>query len=148
MKKENNVVECGCEHGYGCGENGCTRPEGTECKNGMDCGECESCTDCDTCAVGCDEESLRFNFGVALNLMKDGLKVRRAGWNGKGMFIFLADSIEFHTDANLQCVSHLEGELVQPAIVMKTAENKFCVGWLANQTDMLAADWELYEEEV
>lgn len=144
MKEEKNVVECGCEHGYGCGENGCTRPEGTECKNGMDCGECESCTDCDTCAVGCDEEqSLRFNFGVALNLMKDGLKVRRAGWNGKGIFVALQRPDE-------------HSKMTSPYIYIDTtglqSDNpdapRSCVPWLASQTDMLAADWELYEEEV
>ena len=57
------------------------------------------------------------------------------------MFLFLAREIEFHTDADLSCVSHLQGELVLPAIVMKTAENQFCVGWLASQTDMLSEDW-------
>ena len=25
--------------------------------------------------------------------------------------------------------------------VMKTADNRYCIGWLASQTDMLAEDW-------
>lgn len=81
------------------------------------------------------------DFGTALMAMKTGMKVARKGWNGEGMFLFLADSIDFHTNADLSCVSHLEGDLVQPSIVMKTADNQFCVGWLASQTDMLALDW-------
>lgn len=81
------------------------------------------------------------DFGMALEAMKMGKKVARKGWNGKDMFLFLAEDIEFHTYADLSCVKHLEGELTQPAIVMKTAGDKFCVGWLASQTDMLAEDW-------
>jgi len=46
-----------------------------------------------------------------------------------------------HTEADLSCVSDLEGDLTLPAIVMKTADDRFCVGWLASQTDMLADDW-------
>ena len=81
------------------------------------------------------------SFGEALETLKDGLKVAREGWNGKGMFLFLATDISFATKANLSCVSHLKGELTLPSIVMKTADNRFVVGWLASQTDMLAEDW-------
>lgn len=81
------------------------------------------------------------NFGQALEAMKAGKKVARKGWNGDDMFLFLADDIELHTNADLSCVSHLEGRLILPSIVMKTAGNQFCVGWLASQTDMLSDDW-------
>ena len=82
-----------------------------------------------------------YSFGDAMNYLKAGKKVARKGWNGKNMFLFLADNIEFHTDADLSCVSNLEGDLTLPAIVMKTADDRFCVGWLASQTDMLSDDW-------
>ena len=36
-------------------------------------------------------------------------------------------------------------KLTLPAIVMKTADDRFCVGWLASQTDMLADDWKIVE---
>ena len=57
------------------------------------------------------------------------------------MFLFLAEIIEISTEADLSCVSNLEGDLTLPAIVLKTADNSFSVGWLASQTDMLADDW-------
>lgn len=82
-----------------------------------------------------------YSFGDAINFLKAGKKVARKGWNGKDMFLFLATDIEFHTKADLSCVSNLEGDLTLPAIVMKTADDRFCVGWLASQTDMLADDW-------
>lgn len=82
-----------------------------------------------------------YSFGDAMNFLKGGKKVARKGWNGKNMFLFLATDIEFHTEADLACVSNLEGDLTLPAIVMKTADDRFCVGWLASQTDMLSDDW-------
>ena len=85
------------------------------------------------------------SFGLAIEAMKKGKKVARRGWNGKGMFLFLGTDIELHTEADLSCVSNLEGDLALPSIVMKTADDHFCVGWLASQTDMLADDWEVVE---
>ena len=85
------------------------------------------------------------SFGLAIEAMKKGKKVARRGWNGKGMFLFLGTDIELHTEADLSCVSNLEGDLTLPSIVMKTADDHFCVGWLASQTDMLADDWEVVE---
>ena len=98
---------------------------------------------------GVFEEAYRptdcMSFGLAIEAMKKGKKVARRGWNGKGMFLFLGTGIELHTEADLSCVSDLEGDLTLPTIVMKTADDKFCVGWLASQTDMLADDWEVVE---
>lgn len=86
-----------------------------------------------------------FSFSVALDYIKEGKKVAREGWNGKGMFLFLADDIEFSTPADLSCVKDMEGDLTGQSIVLKTADNKFVVGWLASQTDMLADDWNIVE---
>lgn len=86
-----------------------------------------------------------FSFSVALDYLKQSKKVAREGWNGKGMFLFLADDIEFSTDADLTCVKDMEGDLTCPSIVLKTADDKFVVGWLASQTDMLADDWNIVE---
>lgn len=85
------------------------------------------------------------DFGSAIMNMKAGHKVARKGWNGNGMFLFLADNIDFDTTADLTCVKDLKGDLTCPSIVMKTANDKFVVGWLASQTDMLAEDWKIVE---
>ena len=85
------------------------------------------------------------DFGKAIEALKEGKKVARKGWNGKGMFLFLAETTDIKTQADLTCCEHMEGDLVLPSIVMKTADNHFVVGWLASQTDMLAEDWEVVE---
>lgn len=84
-------------------------------------------------------------FGLAIEAMKKGKKVARKGWNGKGMFLFLAETTDIATEADLSEYEHMKGELVLPSVVMKTADNYFCVGWLASQTDMLAEDWVIVE---
>ncbi len=81
-------------------------------------------------------------FGLAIEAAKKGYKIARAGWNGKGMYVFLADDVAFHTEAD---ISEFEGATggvtVLPVLVMRTAQGDMCPGWLASQTDMLAEDW-------
>ncbi len=85
-----------------------------------------------------------FTFGETIRNLKAGKKVARKGWNGEGTFLFLSDEIHFLTKANL---NKQDGESydVCPSIIMKTADNKCVVGWLASQTDMLATDWVIVE---
>ena len=82
------------------------------------------------------------NFGLALEAAKQGKKISRAGWNGKGQYVFLADDVEFHTDADL---AELEGDIeVSDILVIRTTRG-LQPGWLATQSDMLAEDWMIVE---
>lgn len=81
----------------------------------------------------------RLTFGGALEALKAGKKVARTGWNGKGMYLYLADG---------KLLTQEIGDGSYPftdSIVMKTADDRFCIGWLASQTDMLAEDWHIVE---
>ena len=86
------------------------------------------------------------NFGLALEAAKKGAKIVRRGWNGNGMYVFLAEVIEFHTDADLSEFEDQDVE-VGDVLVMRTAKGTFQPGWLASQTDMLADDWYIVDEE-
>ena len=79
-------------------------------------------------------------FGDALEALKDGERVARKGWNGKGMYVFLAHEADFVTDADISALDQLDVE-VHDMLVMKTAQDTFQPGWLASQADMLAEDW-------
>jgi hypothetical protein len=83
-------------------------------------------------------------FGLAIEAMKKGHKVCRKGWNGKGMFLFIGDDIEFHTKADLSDFQETAFGMCD-SIIMKTADDCFVIGWLASQTDMLAEDWMIVE---
>lgn len=82
------------------------------------------------------------NFGKAIEALKEGQRVAREGWNGKGMFLFLVAGSNFVVNREPLLSIMGEGVMVtyRPHIDMKDAEGKV-VPWLANQTDMLAEDW-------
>ena len=85
------------------------------------------------------------NFGEAINLLKQGYKMRRKGWNGKGMFIYLVNSSDVPSSA-LRGPAKACGEnkflvTINSHIDMKAADGSIVVGWLASQSDMLAEDW-------
>lgn len=87
------------------------------------------------------------NFGQALEHLKTAGRVRRAGWNGKGMWLLLVNPQGVDADRPwyfVAAVNFPDAHAVLPApwIGMKTADNKF-VPWLASQTDILAEDWEV-----
>jgi hypothetical protein len=81
-------------------------------------------------------------FSEALELLKKGRKVARAGWNGKGMFIFLVPGSTFQVNrAPLLGIYPVGTPIKYHAHVdMKTADGQI-VPWLCSQTDLLAEDW-------
>ena len=80
------------------------------------------------------------SFGDAVAALKEGLRVARSGWNGKGMWLGLVNTGYY--DVGYSVVNDIDSLL--PWIGMKTADNKF-VPWLASQTDVLAEDWQIVE---
>lgn len=90
-------------------------------------------------------------FGLALEALKKGQKVARAGWNGKGAWLSLSGPIEgrvigaddFWSANNRTYARQFGGAAVLPCITMKTATGEILMGWLASQTDMLSNDWEI-----
>jgi len=94
------------------------------------------------------------SFGLALEALKKGLKVARAGWNGKGMWLSMSGPMggreiqaqQFWSNNNFKFASKNGGSAtVLPCITMKTATNEILMGWLASQSDMLADDWSIVE---
>lgn len=88
------------------------------------------------------------SFGHALHALKDGHRVARAGWNGKGMFlIYIAGTPNVEpregTPYAALSVSPNGVVTINPHIDMKTATGEMQPGWLASQTDMLANDWQI-----
>ena len=85
------------------------------------------------------------NFGLALEAAKLGYRIARKGWNGKGMYVFLAKEPDFHTDADL---SEFEDTAVEcgDCLCLRTAQRTLQMGWLASQNDMLADDWYIVDE--
>ena len=91
-----------------------------------------------------------FDFGTAVEALKQGARVARAGWNGKGMFLSLVKGrdADYHVNSRVFGTGedgNSEKQMpILDAIYMKTADNKL-VPWLASQTDVLAEDWQIVE---
>ena len=71
--------------------------------------------------------------GWAVKNMQNSHRVRRAGWNGKGMSLYYVTAYQV-----------VAGAMMLPFVVMITAQGDH-VPWLCSQTDLLATDWELAE---
>ena len=93
-----------------------------------------------------------FNFGDAIQFMKEGFCVARKGWNGKNMFIYLnkgsRENFEATDDYLIDGVSVKlfnkgdTGTVTRmPNLNMRAASGNIVTGWLSSQTDILAEDW-------
>jgi len=87
-------------------------------------------------------EPFNFDFSMALALLRQGRRVARTGWNGKGMFLFLVPGSTFQVSRAPLLGIYPEGEQIEylPHIDMRTAQGTI-VPWLASQTDLIACDW-------
>jgi hypothetical protein len=81
-------------------------------------------------------------FSLALDFLKEGHRVARENWNGKGMFLFLVPGSTFKVNRPPLLGIYPEGTEInyRSHIDMKTAQGNI-VPWVASQTDLLADDW-------
>ncbi len=85
--------------------------------------------------------------GWAVKQLQHGSRVRRSGWNGKGMWLILVPgSKDLTVDEGrpLAQAGLVIGTKFNylPHVDMWTAQGEL-VPWLCSQTDLLAYDWEL-----
>ncbi len=67
------------------------------------------------------------NFGQALDYLRQGFRVHREGWNGKGMYIALQRPDE-------------HSKMRRPYLFIKTVTGEL-VPWAASHGDLLGDDW-------
>ena len=80
---------------------------------------------------------------AAIEAMKAGKKVARAGWNGKNQHIELASCISYKSpEGQLVNVNH---DAIGNQAVAFCGSSGVQMGWLASQADMLANDWKVID---
>lgn len=81
------------------------------------------------------------NFGQALEALKDGKKVARDGWNGKGMFIYYVPANSY--PAQTEIAKETFGQMVQynPYFAIRNVNGTVST-WVPSVNDCLAEDWE------
>jgi hypothetical protein len=89
-------------------------------------------------------------FGHAIEAMKKGKKVARAGWNGKGMFVYHVPASTYKAETEVAKTEFGEVVACCAYIAMKVADGSaengnVVIGWLASQTDILAEDWTIVD---
>ena len=90
-------------------------------------------------------------FGDAVAALKEGKRVSRSGWNGKGMYLWLLPAAmvkaEWCREPHLKAKAEENGGEIEclGSIRMMTADKKVLTGWLASQSDVLAEDWQIIE---
>lgn len=102
-------------------------------------------------------EAVSVDFGRAIALLKEGLAVRRKGWNGKGLFV--VKQVPAHITADI--IPNMQS-LPQSAknIIMARKEphidytNQMLIinpdgradSWVPSSSDVFAEDWEVVDE--
>ena len=98
---------------------------------------------------GAYRKTTGMNFGLALEALKGGFKVARAGWNGIGMFCIYVPGTKDITFSEgtpyADAVGSAPNQEILPHIDMYTVNSDgrraILPGWLASQSDMLSDDW-------
>lgn len=85
------------------------------------------------------------NFGCAIEALKNGMKVARKGWNGKGMYVYYVPAASYKA-----CTENAKkefGDMVpyEPYFAIKNVKGTIST-WVPSINDCLAEDWEAADE--
>jgi hypothetical protein len=123
-------------------------------ENEMKAAACEAPGLAEACGCCCDTEKPEghMDFGEAIRALKAGLKVARAGWNGRGMYLWLKPAAEVKREwcrdpYFIEAIDRNGGESIAAlgTICMfthdSTGRKAVLTGWIPSQSDMLCEDW-------
>ena len=90
-----------------------------------------------------------FDFGDALKNLKEGKKLTRKGWNGKGLFVVYQQAYPDGIPCNKQTAKAWglnEGDLFkcEPYLQINTTDGSHAM-WVPSIRDCLADDWTVIE---
>ncbi len=88
------------------------------------------------------------DFGTAIIHVKNGRKIARAGWNGKGMFVVYQKGYPMGIPCNKQTAEAFginEGDLFvcNPYLQIKNVDGSASM-WVPSINDVLSEDWVLF----
>lgn len=94
------------------------------------------------------------NFGEALQAVKEGKKIQRNGWNGKGQFVIKAGGYSVELD-KLRPGTHITKEFLESLgcgemeitehLDLWNSQRQYVPGWVPSQGDMFAEDWQILD---
>lgn len=86
------------------------------------------------------------NFGEALEAVKEGKRIARKGWNGKGMYVYYIPANSYK--AITEVAREEFGDMVpyNPYFAIKNINNTVST-WVPSVNDCLAEDWYIVGKE-
>lgn len=89
-------------------------------------------------------ESGAMTFGLAVEAMKKGHKVARAGWNGKGMFVYFVPAASYPVQTGAAKSHFGDGAMVpyNAYMALKNVDETVST-WVPSVNDCLAEDWSI-----
>ena len=98
------------------------------------------------------------DFGEALIKLKEGFKLHRYGWSGKGQWVVIMPALylppfssqEPGAKVNDRTAKHIGSDTPldsQPYFALFNAQCKWQPGWVPSVSDILANDWMVFHTE-
>lgn len=84
------------------------------------------------------------DFSEALKALKDGRKLTRKTWNGKGQFLYFVPGGNYAAQTEIAKKEFAGLVPYRAYIAIKTVQGNV-VPWVASQSDLLEDDWEIVE---
>jgi hypothetical protein len=86
------------------------------------------------------------SFGLAVEALKIGKRVARAGWNGKGQFVYLVPPASYPVQTGAAKAHFGEGSMVpyNAYMALKGVDDTVST-WVPSVNDTLADDWQIIE---
>jgi len=95
-------------------------------------------------------------FGHALEVAKQGEKIARAGWNGKGQFVVAMPELQLPphntqepgakvNDRTAKFIGEDTPLNCRPYFALYNAQKEWVPGWVPSQGDLFAEDWTIVE---
>ena len=85
------------------------------------------------------------NFGEAVNNVKNGHKIAREGWNGKGMFVVYVPEENIDLTEQQEKMFGASNIILNEHFLIKNVNNTLST-WVPSINDCLAEDWYVIED--
>ena len=85
------------------------------------------------------------NFGEAVNNVKNGHKIAREGWNGKGMFVIYVPEENIDLTEQQEKMFGASNIIINEHFLIKNVNNTLST-WVPSINDCLAEDWYAIED--
>ncbi len=82
------------------------------------------------------------SFGLAIEALKQGKSLLRAGWNGKEQFVYLVKGEKLASALGYDFGEYVGEPTFNDMFVLRNSQNELCA-WVPSTGDLMAEDWQI-----